>query len=121
MAGCSSIAPFGGSGGFQLPFAQIGEIMKVLTPPCMNPPHSNVTKHFNNWNACYSCSFNVDVEDGYMSIMCPSYWRKPMHAEGYTQANAQEYLNCDPNVCTKGMQKTLLLTQGGALLTRRGS
>jgi hypothetical protein len=95
-AGHSSIIPFGGGGGFQLSFVEIGGIGQALTPSHINPPHSNVTKKFNNWNAYYSCGF--DVEDGHTSITGPSHWRKPTHTEGYTHANAQEYLNRDPNM-----------------------
>lgn len=78
-------------------------------PPRINPPHSNVTKRFNNWNACYSCGF--DVADWHMSHTCNN--RKPSHDESYTRANAQMFLNRgDPHVCTAGIHKTQLPQMG---------
>ena len=78
-------------------------------PPRINPPHSNVTKRFNNWNACYSCGF--DVADWHMSHTCNN--RKPSHDEPYTRANAQMFLNRgDPHVCTAGIHKTQLPQMG---------
>jgi hypothetical protein len=76
----------------------------------MNPPHSNITKIYNNWNACYSCGF--DIEDGHFLSTCPAHWRKPSHNEVYTHANVQDFLNRDPHVCMKGIHKTMLPTQG---------
>jgi hypothetical protein len=40
-------------------------------------PFSNVTKIYANWNACYSCGF--DVADGHTSMSCPAHLRKATH------------------------------------------
>jgi hypothetical protein len=45
------------------------------------PPYLNLTKRFANWNACYSCGF--DVADGHTSQT------KPDHDEYFRQQNAQ--------------------------------
>ena len=80
-------------------FLQVGGIM---VPPRMNPPHSNVTKRYNNWNTCYSCCFNV--ADWHNSHTCNN--RKPSHMELHTRANALVFINrSDPNVCTAGIHK----------------
>ncbi len=54
-------------------------------------PFSNTVKSYANWNVCYSCKF--DMEDGHTSIMCHKDKKKPNHQEGFTCANAQDYLN----------------------------
>jgi hypothetical protein len=101
MTGCGANVPFGGGGQF-VPQQGGGQQQ-------MNPPHSNITKKYNNWNACYSCGF--DIEDGHFLSTCPTHWHKPSHNEVYTRANAQEFLNHYPHVCTKGIHKTMLPAQ----------
>ena len=64
---------------------------------------SNITKSFANWNVCYSHGF--DIEDGHRSITCLHEWRRT-HQEGFTQGNAQAYLNAGWDPSTKGMHKT---------------
>jgi hypothetical protein len=87
-------------------FPQVGG---MPTAQRINPPHSNVTKRFNNWNACYSCGF--DVADWHNSQTCNN--RKPSHNEAYTRANAQDFLNRgDLGVCTAGIHKTQLPQAG---------
>jgi hypothetical protein len=78
----------------------------------MSPPHTNIVKKYNNWNACYSCGF--DVEDGHFLSTCLPHLRKPSHNKAYTRANAQEFINRDPHLCTKGINKTMLPMQAPA-------
>jgi hypothetical protein len=69
-------------------------------------PLLNAVKSYANWNVCYSCRF--DIEDSRTSIMCHKTWRTPNHQEGFTYANALEYLNVGWDPCTKGMHKSQL-------------
>ena len=97
-----AIVPYMPSTGGGMGIPQVGG---MPTAQRINPPHSNVTKRFNNWNACYSCGF--DVADWHNSSTCNN--RKPSHNEAYTRANAQEFLNRgDQGVCTAGIHKTQL-------------
>jgi hypothetical protein len=48
------------------------------------------------------------MEDGHTSVTCHKSWRKPNHQEGFTCANAQEYLNAGWDPCTKGVHKSQL-------------
>jgi hypothetical protein len=49
------------------------------------------------------------MEDDHTSITYHKLRRKSNHQEGFTRANAQEYLNVGWDLCTKGMQKSQLL------------
>jgi hypothetical protein len=69
-------------------------------------PFSNTVTSYVSWNVCYSCRF--DVEDVHISVTCHKLWRKTNHQEGFTRANAQEYLNVGWDLCTKGMHKSQL-------------
>jgi hypothetical protein len=44
--------------------------------PQERPPYSNLVKRFANWNACYTCGF--DVPDGHTSMTCQAH-RKAGH------------------------------------------
>jgi hypothetical protein len=46
------------------------------------------------------------MEDGHTFIKCHKLWRKPNHQEGFTRANAQEYLNAGWDPGTKGIHKS---------------
>ncbi len=70
-------------------------------------PFSNTVKSYVNWNACYTCGF--DVDDGHTSVACHKLWRKPNHQEGFTSPNAQEYPNVGWAPRTKGMIKSQIL------------
>jgi hypothetical protein len=74
----------------------------------MNPPHSNVTKKYSNWNVYYLCGF--DIEDGHTLSTCLWDWQKLSHIEGFTQANAQSYIAGGHDCCTKGMHKNVFLS-----------
>jgi hypothetical protein len=74
---------------------------QATKPP--NPPHSNIMKKFANWNACFSCGF--DVEEGHTSKTCPAHWRKMNHQEGFTRENSRQWINAGYDPCTKGMHK----------------
>jgi hypothetical protein len=64
---------------------------------------SNIYKIHNNWNACFSCGF--DINDGHTSIMCPFKWWNHQDSCG----NAQQFIAAGYNPCTKGMHKRVLL------------
>ena len=76
----------------------------VGQPATLAGAFSNLTKAFANWNVCYSCEF--DIEDGHTLVTCPHAWRQTNHQEGFTQGNAQAYLNTRWDPSTKGMHKT---------------
>ncbi len=66
-----------------------------FTPPPhaqnIQPPYSNRTKKFANWNACYSCGF--DIPEWHNSQTCPPTSRKPDHDVNFTRQNAQQYVD----------------------------
>ena len=70
-----------------------------------NPPYSNLTKRFANWNVCYSCGF--DVADGHTSQTCPQNLRKPDHDTYFTCQNAQQYIDQGYKCATKNHHKTV--------------
>jgi hypothetical protein len=70
------------------------------------PLYSNLMKQFANWNACYSCGF--DVVDGHTSQMCPQHLRKPDHDCYFTRQNAQQYINVGYACSTNNHHKTIL-------------
>lgn len=75
------------------------------------PEFSNTTKYFPNWNVCFSCGF--DVEDWHTSATCPADWRKQHHQDGFTRANAQQYITAGYKPCQKGMHSLPTLDDGG--------
>ncbi len=91
---------------FAAPIAPPGGLQ--MTTQTRRPEFSNTTKHFPNWNVCFSCGF--DVEDWHTSAACPMDWRKQHHQEGFTCANAQQYITAGYKPCQKGMHKTVLPT-----------
>ena len=79
------------------------------TPPqsqhVQAPPYSNLMKRFANWNACYSCGF--DVPDEHTSQTCPRHLQKPDHDIHFTRQNAQQYIYQGYNCATKNRHKTV--------------
>lgn len=73
-----------------------------------NPPHSNNYKKHNNWNACFSCRFNVEY--GHMLQTFPAHWRKGNHQESYVRTNTQQLIDVGYDLGTKGMHKPVLPT-----------
>jgi hypothetical protein len=69
------------------------------------PPYSNLMKKYANWNACYSCGF--DVADGHTSQTCPQHLRKPDHNCYFTRKNAQQYVDAGYGCSTKNRHKTV--------------
>ncbi len=65
---------------------------------------SNIYKIHNNWNACFSCGF--DIKDGHTSITCP--FKRWNHQDSFTRGNAQQFIAAGYNPCTKGMHKMVL-------------
>jgi hypothetical protein len=66
---------------------------------------SNIYKLYNNWNACFSCGF--DIKDGHTSITCP--FKRWNHQDSFTRGNAQQFIAAGYGPCTKGMHKMVLL------------
>ena len=67
------------------------------------PAYSNVVKRFANWNACYSCGF--DIPGAHTSMSCPAQ-RKPGHDVYFTRQNAQQYIDAGRNCSTRNRHKT---------------
>ena len=68
-------------------------------------PYSNTVKRYNNWNACYSCGF--DIADAHTSMSCPAHLRRPSHDINFTRQNAQQYIDLGHPCSTRGRHKTL--------------
>jgi hypothetical protein len=68
------------------PGVHLGAQTNVQQQPC-----ANVVKRYANWNACYSCGF--DVADGRTSMSCPPHLQKAMYHIGFNCQNAQQYIN----------------------------
>jgi hypothetical protein len=103
--GQGSLPPIGGErgrGSGMAPFTQ--QNMQHNTAPM----YSNITKHYANWNVCFSCGF--DVKDGHTSKICPAPWRRANHQEGYNRNNSGQYIVVGYDTCTKAMHKSQLPT-----------
>jgi hypothetical protein len=72
------------------------------------PPYSNTVKKYANWNACYSCSF--DVPDGHTSMTCPYHLCKPGHDINFSHQNAQQYMDMGHPCCMRNCHKVTLPT-----------
>jgi hypothetical protein len=68
------------------------------------PPYSNTVKRYANWNACYSCGF--DVADGHTSMLCPPHLRKATHDINFNRQNAQQYIDLGHPCATRNRHKT---------------
>jgi hypothetical protein len=66
-------------------------------------PYSNMVKHYANWNACYSCGF--DVADGHTSMSCPPHLCKMLHHIGFNRQNSQQYINLGHPYSTRNGHK----------------
>ena len=91
------MAPLAAGGGY---FAAPPQAQHIQAPP-----YSNLSKRFANWNACYSCGF--DIPDGHTSQTCPQHLRKPDHDIYFTWQNAQQYIDQGYNCATKNRHKTV--------------
>ena len=67
------------------------------------PPYSNLVKRFANWNACYTCGF--DVPDGHTSMTCQAQ-RRAGHDVCFTRQNARQYIDAGRNCSTRNYHKT---------------
>ena len=65
---------------------------------------SNRVKMFPNWNACYSCGF--DIEEWHNSGSCPN--RRGDHQNGFDRNNWQSYQEEGWNFCRRAMHKDQL-------------
>jgi hypothetical protein len=91
----TAMIPYGG--GIAQPSPRMRQQRKQLD-------FSNICKIHNNWNACFSCGF--DIKDGHMSITCPFKWWN--HQDSFTCGNAQQFIAAGYDPYTKGMHKTVL-------------
>jgi hypothetical protein len=76
---------YGPTGGYGMPPGHPG--MSPGAQDNVQPPYSNVVKQHANWNACYSCGF--DVGNGHTSMSCLLHLRKVTHQVGFNCQNAQ--------------------------------
>ena len=68
------------------------------------------TKKWNNWNACYSCGF--DVPKWHTSTTCPWECRKDHHQEGYTHEKYEKYVQAGWRPSKVRKHKKYLLLPG---------
>ena len=68
-------------------------------------------KHFNNWNMCFSCGF--DVPYWHTSKTCPPECRKPGHQEGCDRSNYRQYIQAGHRVRMKKEDAHILPTNPG--------
>ena len=94
-------------GGFGAPYRAIGPPgFPQVGARAQNeqPPYSNTMKRYANWNACYSCGF--DVADGHTSMSCPPHLRKASHDINFNRQNAQQYIDLGHPCATRNRHKT---------------
>lgn len=96
-----------GGGGNMFGYAPPGGISGYMpqggAPPQERPPYSNLVKRFANWNACYTCGF--DIPDGHTSMSCQAQC-KSGHDIQFTCQNAQQYIDAGRNCSTRNCHKT---------------
>jgi hypothetical protein len=68
-------------------------------------PYSNITKRYPNWNACYTCGF--DISNGHTSMTCPAHC-KPTHDVNFNCRNAQQPIDLGHPCCTRHRHNTRL-------------
>ena len=68
-----------------------------VAPVVERPAYSNPTKHWNNWNMCFSCGW--DVPQWHTSQTCP--YQVEGHQVGCTRENAQAYMSAGHRVSRK--------------------
>ena len=68
----------------------------------------NYNTHFNNWNMCISCGFDVPI--WHTSKTCPAMCRRDEHQEGCDGQNHVQYTAQGHRVSTKGAHKNILPT-----------
>ena len=83
---------------------QVGPTGGRFGPPVQHQPFSNINKRFANWNACYSCGF--DVADGHTSMSCPAHLPKATHDIYFNRQNAQQYIDLGHPCSTRNRHKT---------------
>ena len=101
----SAFAPQGGTNGRQ-PGPPLYRSPTGIQGPAQihQQPFSNVMKRYANWNACYSCGF--DVADGHTSMSCPAHLRKATHDIYFNHQNAQQYIDLGHPCSTRNRHKT---------------
>jgi hypothetical protein len=102
-------APPAGGGGTMFGYAPPGGAPppRYAPPASRQPqeqlPFSNIVKRYANWNACYTCGFNVP--DGHTSMSCQAQ-RKAGHDVYFTRQNAQQYIDAGRNCSTRFHHRT---------------
>ena len=77
------------------------------TPGIQGPvqlPFSNMVKCYANWNACYSCGF--DVVDSHISMSCPPHLCKATRDLNFNRQSAQQYIDLGHPCSTRNRHKT---------------
>ena len=98
VGGSGQIVPYGGGIALFQPAVPNGP------PAVRNPDFSNIYKHHNDWNVCFSGGF--DIQDGHTSATYP--FKKANHQQSFSCENAQQFIAAGYDPCTKGMHKTVL-------------
>ena len=75
------------------------------------PAFSNMVKHYNNWNMCYSCGW--DVPSWHTSATCNNPNKRRGHTALCDRTNAEEYIKQSYPVCRIAMHKKQLPTNPG--------
>jgi hypothetical protein len=73
---------YGPRGGYRIPPGPSGA-PRAMAQIQHQQPYSNVVKQHANWNACYSCGF--DVADGHTSMSCLPHLCKTTHHIGFNR------------------------------------
>jgi hypothetical protein len=82
-----------------------------LTQQQQNGPYSNTVKHFNNYNMCCNCGY--DVPSWHTSATCPDKAYYPQHNDAINRNNAEQYRAAGWRVSKKAMHKVTLPTNPG--------
>jgi hypothetical protein len=89
------------------PYNTIPPPNNQMAPPYGQPtraPYSNTTKHYPNWNYCYTCGF--DVEEWHTGTTCPN--PKPGHQPQCNRQNFQGYKDAGHRPSAKAQHKQSL-------------
>jgi hypothetical protein len=88
-------------------YGHIPPLNNQMTAPYGQPPripYSNTTKHFANWNYCYTCGFGV--EEWHTGMSCPQ--PKPGHQRRCNCQNFQGYKDAGHRPSAKAQHKQSL-------------
>ena len=83
-----------------------GYVQNQTTQRQPNGPYSNTVKHFNNFNMCCNCGY--DVPSWHTSATCPVKAHYPQHNDAINRNNADQYRAAGWKVSKKAMHKVTL-------------